>query len=306
MLVIVPYLVQHPGTSLDAAAEIFAVTREQLRRDLDLLFLSGLPPYGPGDLIDVDVDEDGGVWISMADHFARPLRLTRPEALAVYLRATELLATPGIPDAPALASALAKLRDALGTDTLGDAAGIEGAVTGSPPAYLAALRAAAAGLRRIRIDYTAASTGERSVREVEPEAVFASAGHWYVVAWDVAADGERLFRADRVSAVEETGERFAPRGLEGAGRQLYTAGDQDLAVRLLLRPAARWVAEYYVTDDVVTRPDGTVEATLPARQTGWIAKLLLRLGPDADVLDPPELRAEISQIAAAALDRYSR
>jgi len=240
----------------------------------------------------------------MADHFARPLRLTRPEALAVYLRATELLATPGIPDAPALASALAKLRDALGPDTLGDAAGIEGAVTGSAPAHLDALRAAAAHLRRIRIDYTAASTGERSVREVEPEAVFASAGHWYVVAWDVAADGERLFRADRVSAVEETEDRFAPRGLEGAGRQLYTAGDQDLGVRLLLRPAARWVAEYYVTDDVVTRPDGTVEATLPARQTGWIAKLLLRLGPDADVLDPPELRAEISQIAAAALDRY--
>jgi proteasome accessory factor C len=305
MLVIVPYLVQHPGTSLASAAEIFDVPREQLRRDLDLLFMSGLPPYGPGDLIDVDVDEDGGVWISMADHFARPLRLSRPEALAVYLRATELLATPGIPDAPALASALAKLRDALGPDTLGDAAGIEGAVTGSAPAHLDALRAAAADLRRIRIDYTAASTGERSLREVEPEAVFASAGHWYVVAWDVAADGERLFRADRVSAVEETGERFAPRGLEGAGRQLYTAGDQDLAVRLLLRPAARWVAEYYVTDDVVTRPDGTVEATLPARQTGWIAKLLLRLGPDADVLDPPELRAEISQIAAAALDRYS-
>lgn len=305
MLVIVPYLVQHPGTSLASAAEIFDVPREQLRRDLDLLFMSGLPPYGPGDLIDVDVDEDGGVWISMADHFARPLRLTRPEALAVYLRATELLATPGIPDAPALASALAKLRDALGPDTLGDAAGIEGAVTGSAPAHLDALRAAAADLRRIRIDYTAASTGERSLREVEPEAVFASAGHWYVVAWDVAADGERLFRADRVSAVEETGERFAPRGLEGAGRQLYTAGDQDLAVRLLLRPAARWVAEYYVTDDVVTRPDGTVEATLRARQTGWIAKLLLRLGPDADVLDPPELRAEISQIAAAALDRYN-
>jgi proteasome accessory factor C len=278
MLVIVPYLVQHPGTSLASAAEIFGVPR--------------------------DVDEDGGVWISMADHFARPLRLTRPEALAVYLRATELLATPGIPDAPALASALAKLRDAMGPDTLGDAAGIEGAVTGSAPAHLDALRAAAADLRRIRIDYTAASTGERSVREVEPEAVFASAGHWYVVAWDVAADGERLFRADRVSAVEETGHRFAPRGLEGAGRQMYTAGDQDLAVRLVLRPAARWVAEYYVTDDVVTRPDGTVEATLPARQTGWIAKLLLRLGPDADVLDPPELRAEISQIAAAALDRY--
>jgi hypothetical protein len=36
------------------------------------------------------VDEDDRIWISMADHFARPLRLTRQEALAVYLRGAEL------------------------------------------------------------------------------------------------------------------------------------------------------------------------------------------------------------------------
>src|SRR5436190_9152018 len=167
MLVIVPYLVQHPGTSLESTSGIFDVPREQLRRDLDLLFMSGLPPYGPGDLIDVDVDEDGGVWISMADHFARPLRLTRPEALAVYLRATELLATPGIPDAPALASALEKLRAALGPDTLGDDTRIEAAAAGSGPPHLPGLRAAAAERRRIRIRYTAASTGEPSERDIE-------------------------------------------------------------------------------------------------------------------------------------------
>ena len=93
------------------------------------------------------------------------LRTRRPaSALAVYLRATELLATPGIPDAPALASALAKLRDALGPDTLGDAAGIEGAVTGMAPPHLDALRSAAAEHRRIGIEYTAASTGARRSR----------------------------------------------------------------------------------------------------------------------------------------------
>jgi proteasome accessory factor C len=304
MLVIVPYLVQHPGTSLANASTLFDVPPEQLRRDLDLLFMSGLPPYGPGDLIDVDVDEDGNVWISMADHFARPLRLSRPEALAVYLRATELLATPGIPDAPALASALAKPRDALGPDTLGDASGIEAAAAGSAPPHLPSLRAAAAENRRVRINYTAASTGEPSERAIEPEAVFASAGHWYVVAWDVAADGERVFRADRVSGVEQTDERFTPRGLEGAGRPLYTPGEDDVAVRLLLRPEARWVAEYYATADVVTRDDGSVEATLPARQTSWVARLLLRLGGDAEVLDPSELRSETRTIAEAALGRY--
>jgi proteasome accessory factor C len=305
MLVIVPYLVQHPGTSLTDASALFDVPPEQLRRDLDLLFMSGLPPYGPGDLIDVDVDEDGNVWISMADHFARPLRLTRPEALAVYLRATELLATPGIPDAPALASALAKLRDALGPDTLGDAS-IEAVAVGTPPPHLPALRVAAAEHERIRIGYTAASTGEASERDVEPEAVFASAGHWYVVAWDLSVDGERVFRADRVSTVEGTGVRFPPRGLEGAGRPLYTPGDRDVAVRLLLRPAARWVAEYYTTTDVVTRDDGSVEATLPARQTAWVARLVLRLGPDVEVLQPATLRDETRAIAEAALARYGR
>jgi proteasome accessory factor C len=306
MLVIVPYLIQHPGTSVAAASTLFDVPPDQLRRDLDLLFLSGLPPYGPGDLIDVDVDEDGNVWISMADHFARPLRLTRPEALAVYVRATELLATPGIPDAPALATALAKLRDALGPDTLGDPTGIEAAAAGSPPPHLPALRAAAADHRRIRIHYTAASTGEASEREIEPEAVFASTGRWYVVAWDRSVDGERVFRADRVSRVEETGEGFSPRGLEGAGRPLYTPGDHDVAVRLLLRPAARWVAEYYATTDVVVREDGSVEATFPARQTAWVARLVLRLGPDAEVLEPEELRAQTRAIAASALARYRR
>jgi proteasome accessory factor C len=306
MLVIVPYLVQHPGTSLDAASRLFDVPAAQLRKDLDLLFLSGLPPYGPGDLIDVDIDEDGCVWISMADHFARPLRLTRQEALAVSVRATELLATPGVPEAPALAGALEKLRDALGDDTLGDAAGIEGEPAGRAPVHLGVLRDAAAAHRRVRIDYAAASTGERSHRSIDPEAVFASAGHWYAVAWDVDADGERLFRVDRVVSAEPTGDTFPARGLEGATRPLYSPGADDTAVRLLLRPPARWVAEYYATTDVKVREDGSVEATFPAKQTGWIARLLLRLAPDAEAIDPPELAGDVRDLARRALAVYGR
>ena len=141
MLAIVPYLVQHPGSGLTEVASAFGVPPSQLRRDLDLLFMSGLPPYGPGDLIDVDVDEDGHIWISMADHFSRPLQLTRIEALAVFLRGTELLATPGMPDAPALAKALEKLRNSLGAEMLSEADGrIEIARGGQAPEHLAVLR----------------------------------------------------------------------------------------------------------------------------------------------------------------------
>lgn len=304
MLVVVPYLVQHPGTSLSDASALFGVDPGELRRDLDLLFMSGLPPYGPGDLIDVDVDEDGHIWIAMADHFSRPLRLTRQEALAVYLRATELLATPGIPEAPALERALAKLRQSLGPDTLGDAVGIEGAAGGAPPPHLEALREAANAHRRLRIDYVAASTGARAWRTIEPEEAFASAGHWYVAAWDVGAEGERLFRADRVAGLEPTGETFTPRGLRGAGRPLYSPTGADVPVRLRLRPAARWVAEYFATTDVVEAEDGSLEATLPARRLAWVAKLLLRLGPAAEVLSPPELVEDVRALARATLAIY--
>jgi proteasome accessory factor C len=305
MLAIVPYLVQHPGSELGEVAAAFAVPPSQLRRDLDLLFMSGLPPYGPGDLIDVDVDEDGRIWISMADHFSRPLKLTRSEALAIYLRGTELLATPGVPDAPALAKALEKLRSSLGPDTFGEAEGrIEIALGGRAPEHLGALREAARTHQRLSVEYFAVSSGEWSRREIDPEEVFSDMGHWYVAAWDVDADAERLFRADRVRSVERTGESFAPRGLRGAGRDLYSPTGEDVSVRLRLRPAARWIAEYYATTTVDELDDGGVEVTLPARQLGWVARLLLRVGPDAEVLEPPELRAEVVRLAGETLARY--
>jgi proteasome accessory factor C len=304
MLVIVPYVVQHPGSELSEVAKLFDVPIEQLRRDLDLLFMSGLPPYGPGDLIEVDVDEDDRIWISMAAHFARPLRLSRSEALALFLRGTELLGTAGLPDAPALASAMDKLRASLGPETLGDAERIETVDPGAPIEALDPIREAARERRRVRIDYFAHSSGEWSSRVVDPEEVFVALGHWYVAAWDVAIDAERLFRVDRIRRVEPTGERFSLRGLEGAGRSLYTPTEEDVSVRLRLAPGARWIAEYYATTDAQERSDGALDITMPARTLGWVARLLMRVGSEATVLEPPELTAQVAALARATLDRY--
>ncbi len=305
MLVIVPYLVQHPGAMLAEVASIFDLPSDRLRRDLDLLFMSGLPPYGPGDLIDVDVDEDDRIWITMADHFARPLRLTRSEALALVLRGTELVATPGMPEAPALASALQKLRNSLGPDTFGEAAArIQTAANDlRTPEHVDTLLAAARDHAQLEIDYFAGSSGTWSIRRIEPEEVFSSVGNWYVAAWDVDIDAERLFRADRIRSAVRTGETFHPRGLEGAGRALYSPTGDDVAVRLRLHPPARWIAEYYATVDPVEHDDA-LEVTLPAKQLGWVARLLLRVGPDAEVIDPPELADTVRELAERTLARY--
>ena len=290
---------RHPGTTLAESGRVFGVAPDELRDDLMLLFMSGLPPYEPGDLIEVDIEEDGQIFISMADHFSRPLRLTRNEALALYLRATELLATPGLLEAPALRGALDKLADALGPETLGDIEGrIETAEAGRPSELVRVLREAAREHERLEIQYFAHSTGEWSTRRVDPEEVFSSLGNWYVAAWDVDADCEGLFRADRIRSAERTGERFAPRGLAGAGRALYTPAAGDVSVRLALSPGARWIAEYYATADEREASDGALEVTLPTARLGWVAGLLLRVGSDARVLDPPELAQRVRELAA--------
>ncbi|MBI4261800.1 MAG: WYL domain-containing protein [Actinobacteria bacterium] len=306
LLVLVPYVVRHPGTPLAEITRLFDVPEDELLADLNLLFMTGLPPYGPGDLIDVVVEE-GRVWIEMADHFARPLRLSRNEAVALYLQGKALLGTPGLPEAPALASALVKLEEGLGPEALGELAGrVEAADDGRPAAgdLLEPLMRAAGEHRRLEIEHYSAARDETLTRRIDPEEVFSAMGNWYVVAWDEPADAERMFRIDRIRAVRPTGERFEPRGLAGAGRPLYSRSEDDVPVRLRLGPGARWVSEYYETEPVGTAKDGTMEVILPTRQLPWLAKLLVRLGGEALVVEPAELRDLAREVADRTLARY--
>jgi proteasome accessory factor C len=304
LLVLVPYLVKHPGTELAEITRLFGVRQDELTSDLNLLFVSGLPPYGPGDLIGVAIEE-GRVWIDMADYFSRPLRLTRAEALAVYLRGTALAVTPGLREATALASALRKLEERLGPDTLGELAErVEAAEGGKPAETLDALRRAVAGNERVRIEYYAASSAQTTAREVDPEEVFFAIGNWYVAAFDHRSGEERLFRADRIRSVEPTGETFEPRGLAGAGRALYTPTERDVPVRLLLHPAARWVGEYYEVDAETETPAGDLEVQLPASRLEWVARLVLRLGGEAEVLSPPRLKVRVRELAGRTKELY--
>jgi proteasome accessory factor C len=304
LLVIVPYLVQHPGTSIEEAARAFDLSEQELVEDLDLLFVSGLPPYGPGDLIDVDI-QDGRIWISMADYFARPLRLTRSEALSLYVRGTALAGVRGLAEAPALVSALDKLADGLGPDALGELPRrVEAVGTDRVVGTLDQLRAAADRHERLRIGYYSTSGAEASEREIDPEEVFSAIGNWYVAAWDHRSDAERLFRADRIRSVTPTGVRFEPRGLRGAGRPLYSPGGSDVSVILRLSAGARWVAEYYETAREDELIDGRLEVELPAGRLEWVERLLLRLGADAEVVAPEELRDRVRGLAARTRERY--
>jgi proteasome accessory factor C len=241
----------------------------------------------------------------MADYFGRPLGLTRSEALAIYLRGTGLAGAPGLEEAPALSSALGRLADALGPEALGGLPDRVGSTQdGRTPDTLGELRRAASRRERLRIEYYAASGAETTEREIDPEEVFFAVGNWYVTAWDHRSGSERLFRADRIHATTGTGERFEPRGLQGAGRPLYTPGRDDVRVVLRLGPEARWVAEYYETAREIELDDGRLEVELPAGRLEWVERLLLRLWPDAEVVEPADLNDRVRELASRTRERY--
>jgi proteasome accessory factor C len=306
LLVVVPYVVRHPGVRIEEITRLFGIGEGELLEDLNLLFVSGLPPYGPGDLIDVQIEE-GRVWIGMADYFARPVRLTRSEALALYLKGKALLAAPGLEEAPDLASALAKIEGGLGEETLNQLADRVAVGGGGRAAVaLATVRDAAAQHHRLEIEYYSASRDELATRRIDPEHIFSGLGNWYVVAWDHLSDDERLFRVDRIRVVRLTGETFQPRGLLGAGRPMYTRTPRDTTVKLSLGPSARWVAEYYEIERAIRHPDGELEVTFPAKDLAWVAKLILRLGGAARVIEPPELAGMVAETARRTLALYRR
>lgn len=297
VLALVPYLAANPGSTLDELAERFGVGVPELERDLEVLPFCGLPPYTPDRLIDVQIVDDR-VSVRFAEYFGRPLRLSPAEGLALLAAGRTLLAVPGSDPEGPLATALAKLERVL---DVGEGVRIE--VAG--PEFLDQLRASAQRGERLEIDYYSFGRDELTTRQIDPTGVFHAFGAWYVVAFCHRAGDERLFRLDRIHAVRETGERFELPAREGEpASEVFTPAPGDLRVTLELTPAARWVAEAYPTEEVDERPDGGVRVRLAVGEQAWLARLLLRLGPDVIAVEPAEAETVRAEAAERVLARY--
>ncbi len=300
LLSLVPYLLAHPGVRVAEAAADFGISERQLRRDLELLWMCGLPGYGPGDLVDlsfagetVTVTEDAGM--------RRPLRLTTAEATALLVALRTLAEMPGVADTAAVRRATAKIEHAVG------GAGLAGVAVDPGPAELAMtaeVRDALSAGRALRIRYYTAGRDAVSQRTIDPMRLLIADGRSYLEAWCRRADGVRLFRLDRVEDVVVLDEPAAPPPhaqptdvSEGAFRP---RAEHRSAV-LQLEPEARWVAEYYPVDEVVEIPDGRATVVLRYADPDWLVRLVLGLGAGARLLEPPELVEAVGRRASAAL-----
>lgn len=297
ILSMLPWVIANPGVSVAEVLERFGYSDDkELAGDLNIVFVCGLPGYGPGELMDAYIDEDEVV-VDMADYFSRSLRLSPVEALSLLAAGMALMSTGQAPDA--LASGVAKLQRVLLPEGE-DALIVELA---EEPEAVATLRKAAADGLVVDLTYTGLASGETTHRLVEPWSVFSTLGNWYLSAFCRTAQAERVFRVDRIRAAEITPEAFDPPTEPPPPVVRYTPGEDDVRVTIRLGPAARWVAEYYPVEIVSDKGDGLV-IRFSAGDASVAARLLLRLGPDAELTDGPEVSAALEDVRSRILARY--
>lgn len=297
LLALVPWVVAQDGPAIADVCRRFGLTEDELIAELDLVWCCGVHPFTPDSLIEVTT-EDGRVWIHYADWFDRPLRLTPEEGLALVAAGAALLAVPGADPEGPLARGLRKIAGVLGLDPEG---AIEVRLGTVSDAVLTSLREAVSASRQVEIDYYAYGRDERTRRVIDPYAVFNAEGEWYVVGYCHLAEGERRFRVDRIRSTVTLERTFDPPAQLPAP-EVFEARADDEKVRLRLAPRARWVAEQYPMESVTEREDGTLDVMLAISERAWLERLLLRLGPDARVLEGADGVAGAA--AARVLARY--
>jgi predicted DNA-binding transcriptional regulator YafY len=263
-------------------------SRRQFERDKDTLRGIGIPVRTePLDHLGPEV----GYRILPEEYYLPPLDLTAEEQAALHVAVTAV-----------------RLEGGAGREALWKLGGLEGEAATAVAALptVPALGALFDAYRR-RSAVTFGYRGED--RHVDPWGILFRRGHWYLVGHDHDRDETRSFRVDRVDGEVDVGPAGSferPAGLE-PGELLrdepWQYGDEDtVTARLLVdanqaKPVVEQVGEQAVTE---RRDDGSVVVELPVTNAAAFRSFVLGLLDAAEVLGPPELRADMVEWLEAA------
>jgi predicted DNA-binding transcriptional regulator YafY len=306
LLALVPYVVSRQAVGLAETAAAFGVSERQLVDDLNMLWcveLRSPDPYCP-----IDLSYEGGeIVISEAESIGRPLRLGVDEASALLIALRMLAELPGMGDRSALGRTIAKLEAAAGAAAMPSAQVAVQVDDGAGSAVLAQVTAALTGGRRLHLSYYVPGRDEATERDADPMRLVMVDGRRYLEAWCRSAEAVRLFRLDRILAIEvlDVAAQVPPEAEPvDVDQGLFRPSPTDTLVVLELATAGRWVAEYFPCDEVTELGDGRLRVSLRTPDTQLVRRLALRLGEDGRVVSPAGLAAEVGQDARAALAQY--
>ena len=309
-LVAILLMLQNRGqvTSAEVAAEL-EISERTARRDLEALGTAGVPIYSQ--------QGRGGGWRLAGGGKTDLSGLNAAEARALFL-----VAGPSSTATPQLRAALRKLVRALPESFRTQAEAAAAALVVDPlgwghtqppahtPPHLDTVQQAVIEGEQLVVDYIARDRAA-TTRTLHPLGVAAKGPTWYLVA-DTAA-GLRTFRIDRITAIERTGKPVVRPEDFDLTEAWKLISDQVEEKRMPLRAHA--LADAYAVPWLraqlgnslrigPTTDDGRVEVEVRGHHPRSLAASIAGFGKMLEVVDPPEVRAALADVAAELLDTY--
>lgn len=290
---ILPWLARQKVTTVKQISKTFGIPRTQVVRLLEMAACCGLPPYTPDSLLEIIVEDDGTVtsYLDM-DIITAPRRLNTLEVMVLATTAAVVAEVPGVDPDGHLKSALSKLKDSLSKFRLGLS---EVDVDMEEPYFLETLRNAANEHRKVDISYFSFSSERISQRIVDPYLVFLESGKWYIRGYCHLTSEIRHFSVGRILSCDLTDEVFeVPESerqwiLQGVSPNAF--GGQGKRTLLAISRDAAWQVERLVASPRhIADVDQYAIFEFQVSTAIWLSRLLVRLGPSAQILSPMTFR----------------
>ncbi len=290
LLDLVPFILDNQGISINRLASEFNVSKEEILKDLNLLFVCGLPGYTPLELIDISF-EDEVVYLRDPQNLSQPRNLTISEAIVTRIALSALNELISEPDKKSEISALQKkLSDLFNSALPENAIHIE---IDKELRIQRVIEGAIQSGMNLRIEYLNLTKDEVSMREVSPLALLATEQGTTLNAFCHKVGAVRSFKLAQIMSAVET-----VKNLEVAA---YSADEVDGAEVTIKDNSNDPSFISNISRDIKKAGDNVY--VIKFFQDRWLIRTVFSR-PGLEILGPEKVRRSLSKQAELALQRY--
>jgi predicted DNA-binding transcriptional regulator YafY len=289
---LIPYILEHPGISINQLSKNFAVTEKEIEKDLQLAFMCGLPGYTPYELIDLTY-EDGVVSIIDPQVLNKPRSFSSNERVVIAL-GLEILKNINSSNDDNLKK-IENLSKKFMDEESGDSVMIVEQNLTFP--FLNIINQAVFETRVIVFDYQSISKDVLSNRKVTPYKLFLQNGNLYLSGYDYHAQSDRIFKADQIlnCAIGDQ-----------ANLGHANSPQKEETVELIVDLKAVNFIERNSTIIIDQKMlNGQLHVKLKVSNIDWLKRAILSNAPSIKVISPQSLASEVEQMASDLISAYS-
>jgi predicted DNA-binding transcriptional regulator YafY len=289
---LIPYILEHPGISISQLSKIFNVSEKEIKKDLQLAFLCGLPGYTPYELIDLSYEE--GI-VSIID----PQVLNKPRNFSSNERVVIALGLEILKELNRLNSENLRKIENLQKKFLNQKEENPVIIVSEDLSFLFLniIHQAIHERRIVTFKYQSISKDVLSSRKILPYKLYLQNGKLYLSGYDFQAQSDRVFKADQILSCEIG---------DLSESKKFDSDQQEEVVELIVnRKNFNFIERNssIILDQVIV--DGQLHIKIRASNFDWLKRSILSNAPSIKVVSPKSLAFEVEQMASDLISAYS-